>query len=802
MVLQRGQPIEVWGFGAAAGDQLAVSLSEAGKPQSHSSARATVSASGRWQATIPEPKAEFTGKSMELTLGKVGSSSALKTLKNIVLGDVYIFAGQSNVDIPVAYAHQFDGDAMKSDEALADELGKNGSLRFMIVPTRCGLTQHYSSLNAAPEFAEVEDCKACSPPFGPQTSKNKCNSMGLKPSPETGYHYCCCDSLQWQPASGDQLRGFSAVAWFTGTWLLSMVKSLQGVPVGLVRTSWGASSIASWSSMDAVHECPQHGKPVHTFQPHLASTLWSHMVNPMIGLKFSAVVWVHGARNVGPPTPYMGSVYYGCMLKAMVRDWRLKFQQEDLPFIVVEMPVYCNEFGFKTWHTWCTQSKSALTAPDAQLPQMRLVQIAAEELPNVRTVSTMDQGSLKHSLGGTIHSVRKSDLGERVSLAIRAQVYKDACTVWSGPTASKAWNSGAGTVSICFDTRGGGDLVLNSTRKCPSKVLPVYCTGVDFEVRISGAWRPAVASMGSAERTVSLEVPKDAKVERVRYAWADWPVNGLTSSSGMPTRTFDLPVLDAAGDDASCPEGPKTGLDLEECRPTTTITATTTTVTTTVNTTVTTTATTEGTTITTETTTSSTLVLAPVVPAAGSAATTVPPSGNGSENSASQGSSFGELEREGEQWIENETENVNFTFVVAAMEETVGSLEHSLEDGVDHSPLRKPLHGRRLPPYALLLGLVTCLLLLAAAAAACCCGGRAWRKCASCDSGSTRQFEASSERMEACSSSGTTAGDAIPKLHGLQEQHAEREHSHSTNSGNAKMAMSPASAEDAPLLAA
>jgi hypothetical protein len=677
---------------------------------------------------------------MELTLGRVGSASALKTLKNVVLGDVYIFAGQSNVDIPVAYSHQFDRAEMKRDEALADELGKNGSLRFMIVPTRCGLTQQYHSPDPLPEFADVEDCTACASPFGPQITNNKCNSIaGI--SPETQYHYCCCDALRWQPATSEHLRGFSAVAWFTGKWLTSTVSSLQGVPIGLVRTSWGASSIASWSSMDAVHECPQHGAPVHTFEPHLAASLWAHMVSPMIGLKFSAVVWVHGARNVGPPTPYMGSEYYGCMLKAMVRDWRLKFQQEDLAFVVVEMPVYCNEFGFKTWHTWCSQTKSALTAPDEQLPQMRLVQIAAEELPNVRTVSTMDQGSLQHSLGGTIHSVRKSDLGHRVALALRAQVYKDACTVWSGPSASNAWNSAAGKVSICFDTRGGGDLLLNLTRQCPSNVLPVYCTGAGFEVRINGAWHKAVASMGNASRIVDLKVQKDAKVERVRYAWADWPVNGLTSSTGMPARTFDLPVLDAAGDGASCPAGPKMGLDLEECRPTTTITTTT---------------------VTTRAATTSP-VLAPAVPAFDSSTTAAPSTGN-----ESKGNGFnldaGQLEKEGEEWIKNETgwiknetEKVNFTFIVAAMEESLGDVEHAVEDGVDHTPLRKPLNG--MPSHTLLLGLITCLLLLVAAVVACCYGGKYnWRKCAVPDKSSSRTIEPAfgegmiSPRRSECSS--------------------------------------------------
>eukprot|EP00419_Tripos_fusus_P066941 CAMPEP_0172932698 /NCGR_PEP_ID=MMETSP1075-20121228/220126_1 /TAXON_ID=2916 /ORGANISM="Ceratium fusus, Strain PA161109" /LENGTH=767 /DNA_ID=CAMNT_0013794029 /DNA_START=237 /DNA_END=2538 /DNA_ORIENTATION=+ len=604
-----------------------------------------------------------------------------------------------------------------------------------------------------------------------------------------------------------------------------------------------------------------------TFSPHLAASLWNHMVFPMIGLKFSAVVWVHGARNVGSPTPYMGSKYYGCMLKSMVRDWRQKFQQEDLAFIVAEMPVYCNEFGFKTWHTWCTQSKSDLTEPDEHLPEMRLVQIAAEELPNVRTVSTMDQGSLQHSLGGTIHSIRKSDLGkriasefgfktwhtwctqskshltepdehlaemrlvqiaaeelpnvrtvstmdqgslqhslggtihsvrkselgERVALAIRAQVYKDTCSVWSGPAALKAWSSASGSLSVCFDTRGGGDLVLNLERQCPPEVLPVYCTGAVFEVRINGTWRKAVPSMGSAKRIVSLEVPTEAAAERVRYAWADWPVNGLTSSAGMPTRTFDLPVLDAAGDDASCPEGPKIGLDFEECRFRTTCYAW---------------ADWPVNGLTSSAGMPTRTFDLPVLDAAGDDASCPegPKIGLDFEECRFRTTSkavattttelpmLAPMVPVGPQTIEektgkqNETENanVNFTFIVAAMEESVKGAEHTLEDGVNRTPLRKALHSKRLPPHALLLGLITSCVLVLAAAVACCCGKQAWRKCAPpCDteSGSSRKVPKLADRMSWALRENTRDSKSSSKA-----------------SPSSKVAMTPGSAEDAPLM--
>jgi len=244
----------------------------------------------------------------------------------------------------------------------------------------------------------------------------------------------------------------------------------------------------------------------------------------------------------------MGGRYYACALKAMIKEWRSSLEQLSLPFLVVESPVYCNENDFRTWHSWCNDRHSRLKRPDEHLPEMRLAQNEAEELDQVYVVSAMDQGNLVKALGGSIHSVAKRDLGIRVSLAARSAVYGEKQTVWTGPRPHVAWRADFSHVSICFDTGSGGGLVLNESNRCPKAVLPVYCTGATFELEINGTWRPPVTSITCGRSVVLKLAGHDAlSVTRVRYAWADWPVNSLYSEAGLPARLFNMPVEDDAG---------------------------------------------------------------------------------------------------------------------------------------------------------------------------------------------------------------------------------------------------------------
>jgi sialate O-acetylesterase len=267
MVLQRDEAIEIWGFGSSsssfsAATRLVVTLGNA-------SAAATAATDGSiWHATLPAMPATTAcassgGEGLQLQLKQ--GQHILQTLHDICVGDLYLFSGQSNIDIPEAYGHQFDPAAQSAEEQFAEEHG--AALRIMIVPNQVHGLNYTSS--PARELADVPDCQLCAPPFG---------AGGGEP-----YQYCQCNSLRWARANSSNIRGFSATAWFTGAAILRAATETaeEAVPIGLLRSSWGGTKIREWSSPTALAKCPGTAA---------GGKLFASMIQPFVGLKFKAVI--------------------------------------------------------------------------------------------------------------------------------------------------------------------------------------------------------------------------------------------------------------------------------------------------------------------------------------------------------------------------------------------------------------------------------------------------------------------------------------------------------------------------------
>jgi len=525
MVLQRGYPIEVWGLGATKDKELIVEfVDDSGGVMASAKTRPWFD--GKWNLIIPTLPEEATGQSFTVTVKNAGSAGVDQSLHDVTLGDVYLFTGQSNVDLPESYALQFNETHQIYEEAFADEAGRRGLIRIMIVPNQVPGLQ-YGALPKE-ELANVPDCKLCPFPFKGHPSS---------------YHVCHCNALRWTRASAKAIRGFSALGWFSGAALARSVAALRSVPLGLVRSSWGGTKILRWSGPDAMAQCPQTSKPHGRGLP---SDLFSNMIYPLMRLRFSAIVWMHGASDTGKVDAYLGPNYYACALPAMILDWRVKFEQGNLPFVVVELPAYCNERDWATFHTFCDQPQSILSDREYHLPAMRIAQAAAEKLPQVYMVTTMDLGSM-HPMGGSIHSDRKEELGKRVALAAQAAVYNDSSVIWQAPRASRASMDGSHSIRVEFELREVERLMLNTSMQCPPQILGIYCTGAGFEVRCPSGWVPARSAALVGASVIITANTNATAIDRVRYAYADWPVCSLQSvESGLPARIFDLQIGDAA----------------------------------------------------------------------------------------------------------------------------------------------------------------------------------------------------------------------------------------------------------------
>ena len=179
MVLQRDQPIRLWGFGFGAS---AACLGSACGP-AVATPRGGSNAPGWWAATLPARAASATA--VELTL-RDANNITLQRLVDVVVGDVYLFSGQSNIYIPQTYGSQVydpglpdcrpqdatnrlcsrtNTTAQRATEALADRLGESlGLVRLRIVAAPAP----NATVDAeAPELPEAPDCELCHPPATP-----------------------------------------------------------------------------------------------------------------------------------------------------------------------------------------------------------------------------------------------------------------------------------------------------------------------------------------------------------------------------------------------------------------------------------------------------------------------------------------------------------------------------------------------------------------------------------------------------------------------------------------------------------
>jgi sialate O-acetylesterase len=221
MVLQRDAPVRVWGQGTP-GQALQVVF--------RGQRLATrVSAAGRWQATLAAAPA---GGPHELT---VKGETTLR-IGDILVGDVWLCAGQSNMEWPLAQASDGEREVAAATDA---------QIRHLRVPRRA---------STAPQ----DD---------------------IAPAP-------------WTVASPATAGDFSAVGWF----FARRMRAAQGVPVGLINVSWGGTHIETWTRPGAAAADPDLARwvanlpaDVQAFQRQLADRA-----------RDNSLAWQHGLPLAGP----------------------------------------------------------------------------------------------------------------------------------------------------------------------------------------------------------------------------------------------------------------------------------------------------------------------------------------------------------------------------------------------------------------------------------------------------------------------------------------------------------------------
>lgn len=227
--------------------------------------------SGNWYVKVNTPAA---GGPHHITI----SDGEKITLKNILIGEVWVCSGQSNMGMAL---RGNSSPVLNSNEIILTADNKN--LRLFQVATATSLTP-------------LPDCKG-----------------------------------QWDESNSESAREFSAVAFQFGQMLQKKLK----IPIGLIQSEVGGTMIQSWMSAESLKAFPEVKIPTSLDTakvPHkLPTALFNGKIAPLLGLTVKGFIWFQGESNRHEPE------LYGKLFPAMVADWRKQWKLGDIPFYYVQI---------------------------------------------------------------------------------------------------------------------------------------------------------------------------------------------------------------------------------------------------------------------------------------------------------------------------------------------------------------------------------------------------------------------------------------------------------------------------------
>ncbi|ADB17908.1 Sialate O-acetylesterase [Pirellula staleyi DSM 6068] len=264
MVLQQSSEVAIWGTGAV-GEEVTITLGDA-------TAKAATGENGKWMAKLKTPAGSKEARELVVK----GTNEV--RFKDVLVGEVWICSGQSNMEWSVA----------ASDNPQKEAEAANFPLIRMI---------------------KVEKAVAGEP----QTD--------IKGA--------------WQVCSPSTVPGFSAVGYFFGR---KLHQDLD-VPVGMINTSWGGTICEAWTSKEALAASEplkfmterQLNIDPAKMNPNQPTVLYNAMLAPLVPYGIRGAIWYQGESNKGRAEQYR------TLFPVMISDWRKQFGQGDFPFGFVQL---------------------------------------------------------------------------------------------------------------------------------------------------------------------------------------------------------------------------------------------------------------------------------------------------------------------------------------------------------------------------------------------------------------------------------------------------------------------------------
>lgn len=467
MVLQRGISTPVWGM-AAPGEDVAVSF--AGQ-----TATTTANSEGTWMLRLAPLECPSGNAAHSLVIRGSGGTT---TLHDILIGDVWICGGQSNMAFKLNRA---------TGGAAAASAANDPLVRI-------------------------------------------CDVAGERSSPDQPAPSDLA-SAEWKIATPASTADFSAVGWFYGEALRQSI----GVPVGLIDTSVGGTPMRSWISREtmaadeilrpqveqydqevrdlpklteryrkllALYEQDTTGKRQKPYPPksknssYRLSYLHASVIRPLQPLAIKGVIWYQGEADAGRHAIFQHQ------FSTLVSEWRNEWAQGDFPWLFAQLAPCSETTGRHFPRVWEAQSK-------------------AQAIPNSAMIVTLDVG-----VSSNIHPPDKKPVGERLALAARSIVYHQDVR-WRSP-AFKSMEKRGNEIVLHFENPGG-DLVPNN-----SELRHFTVAGADRK------FLPASARV-IGDHSVAVSHPGLTDIAAVRYGWyqAGGEVGAsLFTKDGLPVAPF------------------------------------------------------------------------------------------------------------------------------------------------------------------------------------------------------------------------------------------------------------------------
>lgn len=403
-------------------------------------AEVTSGRDGRWKAKISTPDA---GGPYSVTI----KGSEVIVLNDVLCGEVWLCSGQSNMEMPVkGYGNQ---PITGSNEAILHS--GNPALRVF-------------QIEKVPSAILLDDVKG-----------------------------------KWHAASPATTPDFSATAYFFGDLLQEMLE----VPVGLIITSWGGSTVEAWMDRESLESFPEISIPDEVPEKgpnHAGTILYNGMLHPFVDYHIKGAIWYQGESNRNRASQYAN------LFPAMIESWRALWDLGNFPFYFVQISPY--GYGSSEERKYA----SALLR-EAQLHAMQHVE-------NTGMVVTADIGDCE-----CIHPADKTTVGRRLAYWALAETYGFEGIAYRSPVYSSMEPTEDGKIKLSFDHAPDG---LTSLQK------PLDGFEIAGDDRV---FYPAQAVI-NRDRTVSVWSDDVSKPLAVRYAFGDCVDGSLFNIAGLPASPF------------------------------------------------------------------------------------------------------------------------------------------------------------------------------------------------------------------------------------------------------------------------